>query len=273
MSRPLLAYSPPPAPGVPRPPRWRATSGTASVRCAAALALALACACAPRAVARRTQPDLSMSSWHSPNRPLRRVLVVSPGSMKKLWADLGPEAEPVFATDARGDPAVVAVERVLFDAGWEPAPETTVRRMLLALPLAIPLTDSMARGQLWLENMVDDSPTLDGVVLLRGWDIHWSERPAAEISGSGIYPLVAELQVELHDKAGRLVWYGHAITQSTDLKEIRATSSKQGVRLSDSALACLGETGSECKATISPAARDRMASHVASVLLEKVAAR
>jgi hypothetical protein len=250
----------------------RPAPGATAALCTAVLALALGCA--PRAVIRKTQPELSISSWHNPVRPIKRVLVLSPAFMKKMWTDLGPEAAPAFDTEDRGDPAALAVERVLFDAGWEPASETTVRRMLMSVPLAIPLGESMSRGQLWLENMVDDSPTLDGVVLLRGWDLHWSERPAAAIAGAGIFTLVAELQVELHDKGGRLIWAGRAIARSSDLQEIHATSSKKdGVRLDAPALACLAAAGSkECTENISVAGRDRMASHVAAVLVEQLAA-
>lgn len=245
------------------------SSTVSSPRAATALLAALAAAgqlgCAGGVVAGRTRPVVAASAWRKPLEPIRRVAVLTASTVERLQSD---PAEDLEDEDRIGR----AMEHALFAAGWEPITRVALRRLVAAMPLAIPLDPSAEPGRIWLEDALGVAGRIDGVVHLQGWSVRWSGAPALRLNGKRVCALVARLQVEVHDAAGRLAWHGRVLARSTDLGELRARARGGRVTVSQPMLACVTDGPcSSCPDEITPDAQELMALFAATTLSRRLA--
>lgn len=244
------------------------TPRTSPLLLALCCALPLAACAGGRVLVPRTAAVVSSGRWQPAALPIRRVAVLSSAVLDSLWID------PASAKDEVRDTPTDAVEQALFSAGMEPATRAALRRVLLAAPLAIPLDPAALRSPLWVESVLEDAPTLDGVMVLSGWAVSWDQVPAGRVADRVLCPAVAQLGLELRDGAGRLIWYGRARSRSTDLGEVRGRHTRDGLELSAPDLVCVAaQDCSACGRPVPGAVSAELAYLTANELVHALVAR
>ena len=233
-----------------------------------AVAVIALSACATGSVgAPRTQPSVDATSRTRPPVASKVVLVVGPSTFQEIDADL--------AFGVMDGSAISAVERQLFEAGWDPVSRAALSKLLAGHQLAKTLRAIQDRSKatyLDAAASIVASSTADALVLVRDWHAAWSPQSAATFDKWKLCPLAAELDVAVFDRGGRLVWQGAARTRSTDILDLTLSVRSGSAETNYPEFACVtDQTCSTCSsAGLAPsrASLDRMAAHSADVLVK-----
>lgn len=202
-----------------------------------AAVFALLPACATTSVVARTRPEVESSHRALPPLPSRSVLVLGRATLGGPGQDGAPLA---------------ALERGLFDAGWDPMPKAALDRLLGSHRVAVALAEALDRTAptaLDLAAVLGPASTADSLLVVRAWRVGWA--PAQGSGRARVCVLRGTLDASLHDRSGRLLWEAVASVRTSDLQDLTVTERPGAVELSHPGLTCVSAEG--CQACAAPA--------------------
>ena len=232
--------------------------------------LALA-GCATGSVgAPRTLPFIETTSRVQAQAPTKAVLVVGSSTFQEIDAEL--------AFGVMEGYVVSALERQLFEAGWDPVSKAQLAQLITRHQVAKSLRTMRDRSKatyLDAAASILASSTADAVLIVRGWRTSWSSQAGAVFDKWQLCPLAAELDLALFDRNGKLVWQGVARTRSTDFLDLTLSVKSGSAETNYPSFACV--TSESCGACtvgarpVPPEADAKMAAHSAAPLVKSIA--
>lgn len=238
----------------------------------AVLILLATIGCVGAVTAARTQPEIQATSRAVPRPATRAVMVLSPS----VLADLGVES----AVPARGqyEPPTGAVERALFDAGWNPVSKPALVQLATSHKVALSLREVTGRSGSTLVDVagtLGPASTADGVLLVNGWQTRWL--PVLHGRSDAAYmthlcALTGELEVSYHDRSGRRLWEATVRGRATDLYDLTVVGASGTREVSHPGFACASanDACSDCPTTVDVAAIRTLADHTAKVAVREL---
>jgi hypothetical protein len=218
----------------------------------------------------RTLPFAETTSRVRTPTMSKTVLVVGPSTFQEIDAEL--------SFGVMDGHAVSALERQLFDAGWDPVSKAQLAQLITRHQVAKTLRTMRDRSKatyLDAAASVLASSTADALLLIRDWRTSWSSQAGAVFDKWQLCPLAAELDLALFDRTGKLVWQGVTRTRSTDFLDLTLSVKAGSADTNYPSFACV--TSESCRACttaarpVAPEADDKMAAFSATVLVKSIA--
>lgn len=225
--------------------------------------------CASALTAQRTRPDLETTGRALARPATKGILVLSPSTLADVNVEWAAPRAAGFAVPT------AAVERALFDAGWDPVPKPALQKMVLGHKTALSIRETTGREGTQLVDLAGllgpVSPA-DVTLLVTGWSTAWEPVPNGRSGLAQLCTLATEVRVSLHDRTGRLLWDARARGRSTDLLDITMVD-RSAVELSHPQYACASRQGScgDCPATLDQAVLERLFEHTARTAVREIA--
>lgn len=231
-----------------------------------------ALSCVGAVTAARTQPEVQATNRAVPRAATRAVMVLSPSVLADLGVESAASARPQY------EPATAAVERELFDAGWNPVPKPVLVQLVTSHKVALNVREVTGRPGSTLVDVagtLGPASTADSVLLVKGWRTMWLpvlHGRADATHMTRLCALSAELNVSYHDRSGRLLWEATVRGKATDLYDITVVGVSGTRELSHPEYACASATDacSDCPAMVDEAAIRTLANHTARAAVREL---
>ncbi|HEY3451349.1 MAG TPA: hypothetical protein VGK67_33635 [Myxococcales bacterium] len=201
--------------------------------------------CATTVTAPKTSPLLDVSARGLPPLPTKSAIVLSAATFQQVSPDLSfnsclsstNDASKSAGASAACPPARIAdlaavtnqVEKLLFEAGWEPINQAGASKLITSNRVAVALRDLLSRGQASLLEaslQVGLASTADLIIVVSDWKPTFGTRSVAEGGGYKLCPVNGELGMEAYGRTGKLIWRGSVAVQATDTLDVTMTGSE-----------------------------------------------
>jgi len=241
-----------------------------SLLLASALAALTSAGCASTVTAQRTRPDLETTGRALARPATRGILVLSPSTLADVNVEWAVPRAAGFAVPT------AAVERALFDAGWDPVARPALQKLVTTHKTALAIRETTGRdgAQLVdLAGLLGPASTADVTLLVNGWSTAWEPVPGGRSSLAQLCTVATEVRVSLHDRTGRLLWDARARGRSTDLLDL--TMVDRSLELSHPQYACASRQAScgDCPAVVEADVLKRLFEHTARTAVRDLAQR
>jgi hypothetical protein len=231
--------------------------------------------CVGAVTAARTRPEVETTGRAVPKTATRSVLVLSPTVLADVGVESALPLRDLFAAPT------AAMERELFEAGWNPIDKPAIVKLVTTHKVALNIRQVTGRegaALIDIAGTLGPASTADTVLLVSGWRTSWQPVMIDRRDygyAAHLCTLAAELHVSLHDRGGRLLWEATSRGRATDMYDLTIVGNGGTADVSHPQYACASRDGncSDCPATVDESAIRAMATDTAHAVVKDLAGR